>query len=120
MPMCYDQAPILKEKGQKEKSSKWGKAIRTHHLESIIFNGISGKCGAQLKLILFLTGNSASGNFAIAEKTVMERCGMTKETYKKSRKALIEKGWIIHNKGKNGQPGEIIVDYDAIYASENF
>lgn len=31
---------------------------------------------------------------------------------------MVKKGWIIHNVGRNGQPGEIIVDYDAIYKSE--
>ena len=32
-------------------------------------------------------------------------------------KKLIEKGWIIHKPSENGQQGEIIVDYDAIYKS---
>lgn len=106
------QAPTLLAKGQKNRNEKWGKAIRTNELESIIFKNIDGKCGAQLKLILFLTGNADNGSFAIAEKTVCERCGFTAETYKKARKSLIEKGWIIHEDNK------IIVDYDAIYNSD--
>ena len=68
--------------------------------------------------MFFLTGNADNGNFAVAEKTVIDRCGMSETTYKKARAALVEKGWLIHNVGKNGKPGEIIVDYDAIYKSE--
>lgn len=108
----HPQAPTLLHKGVKNRNSiKYGngKAIRSTALETAIFNGIEGKCGAQLKLILFLTGNADDGTFAVAEKTVCERCGMTKETYKKARKALADKGWIEHKDGK------IIVMYDAIY-----
>ncbi len=47
----------------------------------------------------------------------MSRCGMSETTYKSARKSLVEKGWIIHKPSKNGLPGEIIVDYDAIYKS---
>lgn len=113
----FNQAPILKSKGQKNRSLKWGYVYRTHELESIIFNGLTGKQGAQIKLILFLTANSGEGNFAVPEATVMKRCGMSETTYKSARKSLVEKGWIIHKPSKNGLPGEIIVDYDAIYKS---
>ena len=113
----FNQAPILKSKGDKNRDSKWGKAIRTHELESIIFNGLSGKQGAQLKLILFLTGNADNGSFAVAEATVQSRCGMSENTYKTARKSLVDKGWIIHNPSQNGVQGSIIVDYDAIYKS---
>lgn len=114
----FNQAPILKSKGEKNRDKKWYMAIRTNHLESIIFNGLTGKEGAQLKLILFLTGNADNGSFAVPEATVMKRCGMSETTYKSARKKLVEKGWIIHKPSVNGQQGEIIVDYDAIYKSE--
>ena len=113
----FIQAPILRANGEKNRDKKWGMAMRTNHLESIIFNGLTGKEGAQLKLILFLTGNADNGSFAVAEATVLSRCGMSESTYKNARKALIEKGWIIHKPSQNGQQGEIIVDYDAIYKS---
>ncbi len=67
--------------------------------------------------MLFLTGNADNGSFAIAEATVMSRCGMSETTYKSARKSLVEKGWIIHKPSVNGQQGEIIVDYDTIYKS---
>jgi len=114
----YNQAPILKAIGEKNRDEKWGKAIRTHHLESLIFRGLDGKCGAQIKIMLFLTGNANDGSFAVAEKTIIERCGISEITYKKARKSLVEKGWLIHNVGYNGKPGEIIVNYNAIYDSE--
>lgn len=113
----YNQAPILRSKGIKNRNDKWGMAIRTNDLESIIFNGLTGKEGAQLKLILFLTGNSDKGGFAVPEATVMSRCGMAETTYKNARKRLVEKGWIIHIPSGNGKQGSIIVDYDAIYKS---
>lgn len=112
-----NQAPILMSKGEKNRDKKWGFAIRTHELETILFNGLTGKQGAQLKLMLFLTGNADNGSFAIAEATVISRCGMSETTYKSARKSLVEKGWIIHKPSVNGQQGEIIVDYDAIYKS---
>lgn len=113
----FNQAPILKSKGEKDMDNKWGKAIRTHHLESIIMNGLTGKEGAQLKLMLFLTGNADNGSFAVAEATVLSRCGMSESTYKNARKKLVKKGWITHKPSQNGIQGEIIVDYDAIYKS---
>jgi len=67
--------------------------------------------------MLFLTGNSDNGSFSVAEATVLSRCGMSESTYKSARKALVEKGWIIHKPSENGKQGEIIVDYDAIYKS---
>ena len=42
----FNQAPILKSKGEKNRDYKWGHTQRTHHLESIIMNGLSGKEGA--------------------------------------------------------------------------
>jgi hypothetical protein len=41
-----NQAPILKSKGEKNRDKKWGMAIRTHELETILFNGLTGKQGA--------------------------------------------------------------------------
>ena len=39
----YNQAPILKSIGEKNRDKKWGMAIRTHELESILFNKLTGK-----------------------------------------------------------------------------
>lgn len=113
MPDNYRRAPRLYSKGQKDRNLKNGRAIRSHDLESKIFCGLNGQCGAQIKLILFLTGNADNGSFAVAEKTVCDRCGFDKSTYQRARKALVEKGWIEHKDGK------ITVLYDAIYGSSS-
>ncbi|MBO5230441.1 MAG: hypothetical protein IJE48_06395 [Clostridia bacterium] len=42
----FIQAPILRANGEKNRDKKWGMAMRTNHLESIIFNGLTGKEGA--------------------------------------------------------------------------
>ena len=112
----YNQAPKLKSVGQKQRDpDKWGFAQRTHKLETIIFNTL-GDASAQLRLILFLTGNATDGSFGVAEKTVCDRCGFKEGSYKSARKALVELGWIEHKVAASGS--EIIVNYDAIYASE--
>lgn len=107
------QAPELRAIGEKykETNSIKGKAIRTHLLETIIMNGLGDRDMAQLKIMLFLTGNAADADYRVAEKTICDRCNISESGYKKARKALVERGWIKHDKGS------ITVDYDAIYAS---
>lgn len=103
----YNQAPKIKYQGKKEYDpAGLGKAIRTHELESRIMRGVGQNMSA-LKIMLFVTGNAEG--FAVAQKTIMDRCGMSKDSYYKSRQMLEDKGWI----KLNGD--EIIVDYDAIY-----
>lgn len=102
------QAPELKYNGDKMKDNKgWGKAIRTHELESAIMNGLGARDMAMLKIMLFLTGNAEG--FRIAEKTICERCNISETGYKEARKKLVEKGWITHEAG-----GHIIVNYNTI------
>lgn len=113
--MNLRQAPELCSIGEKnrETNSIKGKAIRTHLLETIIMNGLGERDMAQLKIMLFLTGNAANSGYKIAEKTICERCKISESGYKKARKALVELGWIKH------ENGSITVDYDAIYSSAN-
>jgi len=72
--------------------------------------GLGDRDMAQLKIMLFLTGNAEG--FRVAEKTIMSRCNISESGYKTARKKLIEKGWIKLIPGE-----EIIVNYKAIYAS---
>lgn len=46
MPENYRHAPLLYSKGQKDRDLKYGRAIRSHELESKIFCGLNGQCGA--------------------------------------------------------------------------
>lgn len=106
-----NQAPLLKYNGDKMKDNKnWGKAIRTHELEAAIMNGLGPKDMAMLKVMLFLTGNA--DGFAVAEKTICERCNISESGYKNARKKLADMGWITHSNG------EIIVNYNTILKIE--
>lgn len=103
----YNQAPQIKYNGEKYRDSKgWGKAIRTHELETAIMNGLGERDMAMLKIMLFLTGNAEG--FGVAEKTICERCNMSESGYRKARKKLEEKNWITVTDGK------IIVNYNVI------
>ena len=110
----FQQAPELKAVGQKQRDSKkWGKAIRTHELESAIMCGLGDRDFAAMKIMLFLTGNAANEGFRVAEKTIMERCNISESAYKNARKKLVSMGWISHEAGKH-----ITVNYDAIYGGK--
>ena len=102
-----NQAPELKYNGDKMKENKgWGKAIRTHELETAIMNGLGPKDMAMLKVMLFLTGNAEG--FAVAEKTICDRCNISESGYKTARKKLADMGWITHS------DGQIVVNYNTI------
>ena len=105
----YSQAPMLKHNGKKDQSPhNWGKAIRTHDLETAIFRCLGQKDYAMAKVMLFLTGNGEG--FKVAEKTILERCNISESGYKNARKKLIEKGWITH------KPSDFIqVNYSKIF-----
>lgn len=107
-----EQAPKIKVSGEKFlKEQTWGRAIRPHELETIFFNLIDSKNVAQLKLMLFLTGN-AEGYKLIKEATIA-RLGVTVNPYYNARRALAEKGWI--SVEVKGDSTYIVVNYDKIY-----
>ncbi len=106
----YNQAPILHANGQKERPGGNGRSIRPHALEDAIMAGLGDRDMGALKLILFLTGQSTNGNFALPEKTILERCNMSIATYKRARSRLIELGWITHVPSQ-----AIYINYDTIY-----
>lgn len=105
-----NQAPFIRYNGEKNKDTRgWGKAIRTHELESKIMCGLGDRDMVALKIMLFLTGNA--DGFQVAEKTIMDRCNISESAYKKARKKLVDElGWITHVPGK-----AIIVNYGVIY-----
>lgn len=105
------KAPKLLASGSKMRELKekdWGKTIRPQILESIFFQQL-GNSSAQLRLILFLTGNANDGSFAVPEKTVCERLGFKDaKQYRSARDGLIARGWITHGES-------ITINYDKIY-----
>lgn len=104
----YNQAPAIKYNGEKNRDpKKWGKAIRTHELETAIMNGLGARDMGMLKIMLFLTGNAEG--FRVAEKTIMERCNLSKSGYYTARDKLEKMGWL------KCEDGQIVVNYDKIY-----
>lgn len=105
----FKQAPVIVYNGVKNNDTKgWGKAIRSHELETAMMCGLGDRDFAPLKVMLFLTGNAEG--FAVAEKTICERCKISKKSYIEARKKLIAMGWITFVPGKS-----ITVNYEAIY-----
>ena len=84
-----NQAPIIKYNGEKyQDQKKWGKAIRTHELETAIMCGLDARDIVALKIMFFLTGNAEG--FGVAEKTICERCNISERTYKTAREKLVK------------------------------
>ena len=110
----YKQAPIIKNIGDKfQKDNGMGRAIRNHSLEEAIARGLGERDFAAYKVMMFLTGNAEG--FAVAEKTICERCNISERAYKNARKKLAEMGWITHEQGKT-----IAVDYNKIMGCTQF
>lgn len=94
------QAPKLYYSQEaKMKGKDKGFTMRSIALEDKIMQE-SNNVG-EVKLMFFLTANAGDGSFGVAEKTVLDRCGMSESTYKRAKKALIEKGWITAVSGKS-------------------
>ena len=109
--MNFQQAPILKHKGVKERNETgWGFARRPHELEAAFAECLGDKEFAMYKIMMFLSGN-APNKFRVTEKTIMDRCNISETGYKKARKKLVEKGWISHEPSKYIQ-----VNFDKIYS----
>lgn len=109
------QAPTLIHDGDKMlDNKKWGFAQRSHELEIAMMNGLGAQDMSALKIMLFFTGNAGDGSFVVPCKTVMERCNITKPSYYKARKKLVEMGWIDAPEEDNDNGGQIIVHFDNI------
>ncbi|MCI6366970.1 MAG: hypothetical protein MR911_10820 [Spirochaetia bacterium] len=78
-------------------------------LMDAVMYGLSGNCLNQLKIMIVLLGTLPG--FGISEEFMLQRTGMSKYAYWVARKALIEKGWIRHEK----KPNQLIVDLDKIW-----
>lgn len=111
----FEQSPELRHNGEKYQSPHgWGKAIRTHELETAINRCLGPKDSAMVKIMYFLTGNAEG--FRVSERTILERCNISESGYKKARKKLAEKQWIFHQAGEYIQVNfnKIFSDYRAL------
>ena len=106
----YRQAPRLVHKGKKlvNPTDRFWQLPQV--LMSNIFNELNGKCGNQIKLMCLLIGTAGNGSFRVSTKWVLDQTGMDETGYKRARKELIERGWLIH------EGGTLIVDFDRIWA----
>lgn len=105
----YRQAPKLYFKGQKDTENTDDiNYIIPQSLIAAIFNGLSGKEGNAIKLMIALIGTKTDGKFGVSEKFIEATTGMSSKVYQRTRKNLCKKGWLTH-KGKT-----ITVNIDAI------
>ena len=107
----YRQAPRLIHRGKKfvNPTDRFWQLPQV--LMSNIFNELNGKSGNQIKLMCLLIGTAGDGNFRVSTKWVLEQTGMDETGYKRARKELIKRGWLIHEDGK------LTVDFDKIWAA---
>ena len=113
----YAQSPEIRHNGKKDQSPHgWGRAIRTHELETAIFCCLGQKDYAMAKIMLFLTGNAEG--FRVSARTICNRCNISESGYKKARKKLAERQWIFHKAGEYIQVNfnKIYSDYKALEA----
>lgn len=98
------QAPKLVFNGQKENHGGFYQLPQA--LCDIVFKEYT-KQPAYLKLMLVLCGTKPG--FNVSEKWILDRTGISKSTYYKTRKDLEKKGWL------TVENNEIIINYDNIY-----
>lgn len=96
------QAPRLKHEGVKRNVNSKVTYQIPQDLCTAIFNGLSGKNGNAIKLMIVLLGNIGNGTFRVSEKFIKDSTGMEKKSYQRARKELINLGWITHETGKDG------------------
>lgn len=78
----------------------------------IIFTEL-GNSSAQLRIMIVLLGTKPDA-FSVSDKWICDRTGLLHPSYITARKALINRGWLTLNPGK-----ELIVNIDAIYNCSN-
>lgn len=100
------QAPILGFKGDKFNSKVHQFYEIPQELADILFNEFSRK-PAYLRLMLVLCGTKPG--FALSEKWIIDRTGLTHSTYNTIRGDLVEKGWLIV------EDKRVVVNFDKIY-----
>ena len=102
------QAPVLKFNGAKTQDNTTNQSYQIpQHLADIIFKEL-GNSSAQLRIMMVLCGTKEG--FAISEKWILERTGLQHASYINARKALVAKGWLVHEESKG-----ITINFNVIY-----
>lgn len=85
----YNQAPVLYFDKPKDKGTNYYELPQV--LTDIIFKKL-GNSSAQIRLMIVLIGTKPG--FALSEKWILDRTGLTSSSYSNARTALIKRGWI--------------------------
>lgn len=89
----YKKAPKLVHRGKKDLGNKSFITIPQDLLIKI-FNGLDGKHGNCIKLMILLLGTVGDRTFGVSERWVTETCGFSQERYIDARKQLRKMGWL--------------------------
>lgn len=113
----YEQAPLLLARGEKQRNKKEIFAQRPHELESAICCCLGNRDIVALKVMLYFTGNSNSGEFRVSQKGIYNRMNISEKPYYRARKKLESMKWIEYKEDEN----VIYINYNKIYSDyENY
>ena len=108
----YEQAPLLLARGEKQRNKKEIFAYRPHELEAAICCCLGSRDIVALKVMLYYTGNSNSGEFRVSKKAIYNRMNISEKPYYNARKKLESMKWIEYKEDEN----IIYINYDNIYS----
>lgn len=93
----YRKAPKLYHEGSKPKGIFYQ---LPHSLMNAVFQKFDGKNGNAIKLLVVMIGSAGDGSFALSEKMIEKRTGISKQSYHRTMDNLVESGYVIRENGK--------------------
>jgi len=93
----YRKAPKLYHEGSKSKGNFYQ---LPHSLMNAVFQKFDGKNGNAIKLLVVMIGSAGDGSFALSEKMIENRTGMSKQSYHRTMDSLEASGYVIRENGK--------------------
>ena len=93
----YRKAPKLYHEGSKPKGNFYQ---LPHSLMNAVFQKFDGKNGNAIKLLVVMIGSAGDGSFALSEKMIENRTGMSKQSYHRTMDSLEASGYVIRENGK--------------------
>lgn len=80
----YNQAPAFIKRGKDYEEHGRFYSI-TQEAADRVMNGLNGRCGNELKIMMVLLGTLGDGSFRISEKWILDRTGMEHSSYIRAR-----------------------------------
>ena len=93
----YRKAPKLYHEGSKPKGNFYQ---LPHALMNAVFQKFDGKNGNAIKLLVVLIGSAGDGSFALSEKMIEKRTGISKQNYHRTMDNLVALGYVTRENGK--------------------